>query len=253
MLRWILMLVGAVLVLYSGFTAMICNFTLGVVLPAMIGLPLLAVGLFWQPCMAFFAKGFGRVVKWALIGGYAAFALSFAVVTALIAGRAAAPVEPGADCLIVLGAAVRGEVPSATFRARLDCAYDYLAENPETCVIVTGGMGRGESVTEAHAAQQYLMGRGIAKERIYMEEKSTSTQENLLFAKEILESEFASDARLVLVSSDYHLYRAQLVAQKQGLAVETLGNASIPYLLPNFYLREYCAVLGYRLLGRMGR
>ena len=85
-----------------------------------------------------------------------------------------------------------------------------------------------------------------------MEDKSASTQENLLFAKEILQREFAQEARLILVSSDYHLYRAQLVAKALGLDVETMGNPSIPYLIPNFYLREYVAVMGYRLLGRMG-
>ena len=252
MLRWMLLVLGVLLVFYSLFTMTVCNFTLGVVLPAMIGLPLLLIGLFWQPCMAFFAQGFGRVVKYALICGYAAFAISFCIVTALIAGRIADAPAPGADCVIVLGAAVRGETPSATFRARLDCAYDYLAENTDTKVIVTGGMGNGESVTEASAAKRYLEGRGIAPERIYMEDQSTSTQENLLFSKDILAREFDEDARLILVSSDYHLYRAQLVAKKQGLQVETMGNPSIPYLIPNFYLREYVAVLGYWMLGRMG-
>ena len=252
MLRFIIFALGALLMLYSLFTAMICNFSLGVVLPAIIGLPLLVIGVFWQPCMTFFAHGFGKAVKIALIGGYAAFLVSFLVVTVLIAGRAAEVPEPDVDCVIVLGAAVRGEAPSATFRARLDCAYDYLADNPRTAVIVTGGMGSGESITEAEAAHRYLESRGISGERIYMEDRSTSTQENLLFAKEILESEFDEDARLILVSSDYHLYRAQLVAKKLGLSVETMGNASIVYLLPNFYLREYVAILGYWALGRMG-
>lgn len=252
MLRWMIFTVGVLLVVYSLFTMTVCNFSLGVVLPAVIGLPLLFVGILWQPCTAFFAQGFGRVVKTVLICGYAAFLVSFCIVSGLIAGRIADKPEPGADCVIVLGAAVRGENLSATFRARLDCAYDYLAENPETKVIVTGGMGSGESVTEASAAKRYLAGRGIAQERIYMEDRSTSTQENLLFSKEILAREFDEDARLILVSSDYHLYRARLVAKKQGLDVETMGNRSIIYLIPNFYLREYVAVLGYWMLGRMG-
>ena len=252
MIRISLIVIGALLVAYTLFAATVCNFTLGLVMPAMIGLPLLLIGIFWQPCALFFAQGFGKAVKWMIIGGYAAFLVTFAVVVSLIAGRAADAPKPGADCVIVLGAAVRGDVPSATFRARLDCAYDYLAGNPGTSVIVTGGKGQGEHVTEAEAARVYLVGRGLEPERIYMEDKSTSTQENLLFAKEILNENFEEDARLVLVSSDFHLYRAQLVARSMDLDVETMGNASIPYLIPNFYLREYVAVMLYWLLGRMG-
>ena len=252
MLRILMLVLGALLVLYTVLTSFVCNFTLGLILPAIIGLPLLVIGVFWHPCMAFFAQGWGRAVKMMLIGGYAAFLVSFAVVTCLITGRMTQVPQPGADCVIVLGAAVRGETPSATFRARLDCAYDYLLLNPETRVIVTGGKGMDERITEAEAARRYLTGRGISGERILMEDQSTSTQENLLFSKEILEAEFEEGARLILVSSDYHLYRAQLVAGNLGLSVETMGNPSIVYLLPNFYLREYVTVMGYWALGRMG-
>ena len=252
MLRILLLITGALLVLYTVLTSFVCNFTLGLVLPAIIGLPLLMIGIFWKPCTVFFAQGFGRAVKIVLICGYALFLATFAAVTMRITGRIADVPAPGADCVIVLGAAVRGEKPSATFRARLDCAYDYLECNPQTKVIVTGGKGHDEKIAEAEAARRYLEGRGISGERILMEDKSASTQENLLFAKEILQREFAQEARLILVSSDYHLYRAQLVAKALGLDVETMGNPSIPYLIPNFYLREYVAVMGYRLLGRMG-
>ena len=142
MLRLCLFALGALLVLYTVLTSFVCNFTLGLIMPALIGLPLLTIGIFWRPCTAFFAHGFGKAVKITLICGYAAFLISFAAVTTLIVGRIADVPEPDADCVIVLGAAVRGEVPSATFRARLDCAYDYLEQNPETKCIVTGGKGR---------------------------------------------------------------------------------------------------------------
>ena len=71
-------------------------------------------------------------------------------------------------------------------------------------------------------------------------------------AREILRTQFPQDARVVIVSSDFHLYRARLVAKSLGIEAETLGNRSIPWLVPNFYLREYVAVMGYALLGRLG-
>ena len=98
----------------------------------------------------------------------------------------------------------------------------------------------------------YLEARGIDSERIYEEDQSASTLENLQNAQEILKEFFPEEARILVVSSDYHLYRAKLVAQKLGLNVETMGRRSVVYLLPNFYLREYAAVMGYRLLGRLG-
>lgn len=252
MLRAVLIALGAVLIADTVLVAMAGNMNLGVVLPALIGLPLLVVGLFYAPALRFFATPAGRWVQGALIGGYALFAISFVVVAAQITGYLMTPPKPDADAVIVLGAAVRGRTPSLTLAARLDCAYDYLVQNPETRVIVTGGQGPGEDVTEASAMKEYLVQKGIAPQRIYEEGRSTSTLENLQNAREILNSEFDENPRLVLVSSDYHLYRAQLVARKLGMEVETLGSSSIPWLLPNFYLREYVAVLGYRFLGRLG-
>lgn len=252
MMRWILLMIGAILVADSCLAAMVCNMNLGVVLPAVLGLPLLLLGIFWHRAQALFSVGFGRVFKWLLGGGYALFFVSFAVVCGLIAGRIADKPEPGADCVIVLGAAVRGDVPSATLAARLDCAYEYLEQNPLTRSIVTGGQGAGEQVTEAQASAEYLMKKGISADRIFLENTSTSTQENLLNAREILQAQFPQGARVVIVSSDFHLFRARLVARELGIEAETMGNRSIPWLVPNFYLREYVAVIGYALLGRLG-
>ena len=251
-MRWVLLAIGIVLAADSCFAALVCNMNLGVVLPALIGLPLLLIGLFWNPALLFFSTAFGRVFKWILVGGYALFLASFAVVCGLITTRFFDRPAPGADCVIVLGAAVRGDAPSATLAARLDCAYDYLAQNPAARVIVTGGKGTGERVTEAQASADYLVKKGLSADRILLETTSASTQENLLNARKILQTQFSPDARVVIVSSDYHLFRARLVAKTLGIEAETMGNRSIPWLVPNFYLREYVAVMGYALLGRLG-
>ena len=184
-MRWILIALGALLTLDTILVQTISNPNLGVYLPAIIGLPLLLIGLFWKPVSAFFATHAGKIIRWLLIGGYAAFAISFGIVAAKVAGYSAQKPEPGADAVIVLGAAVRGDVPSATLAARLDCALEYLKKSPETRAIVTGGQGDGENVTEASAMRAYLEARGIDSERIYEEDQSASTLENLQNAQEI--------------------------------------------------------------------
>lgn len=251
MFRVILLALGALLAADTVLASMTSALNLGVFLPALLGLPLLLLGIFYRPALVFFRTVAGRMVKWLLILGYAFFVVSFLLVSLRISGHIADKPAPGADAVIVLGAAVKNDVPSKTLAARLDCAYDYLAISPNTRVIVTGGQGADETRTEASAMKEYLVNKGIEPERIYMEDTSTSTQENLENAKVILEASFKENPRLIVVSSDFHLYRASLVAKRLGLVVETMGNRSIPLLLPNFYLREYVAILGYRALGRL--
>lgn len=252
MLRWILLVCGMVLTLDTCFAATVCNFNLGVILPAILGLPLLLIGIFWKPLRKFFACGWGKAVKRLLIGGYTVWAVTFAIVTGCIVRQIADVPEPEADAVIVLGAAVRGDVPSATLAARLDCAYAYLADNPETVVIVTGGQGNGEAISEAQASCEYLLKKGVDASRIYLEDQSTSTQENLINAEQIIRDYLEHADRIVVVSSDFHLYRAKLTAKALGMDVETMGSRSIVWLIPNFYLREYAAVMGYRILGYLG-
>ena len=98
----------------------------------------------------------------------------------------------------------------------------------------------------------YLARRGLDRGRILLEDRSASTQENLENAREILAQHFPAGARTVLVTSDYHLFRASLVARRLGLRAETLGSPTSPWLLFNCYLRETVAIAGYLVLGRLG-
>ena len=160
--------------------------------------------------------------------------------------------EEGADAVIVLGCALRGREPSPALAARLDVALDYLAENPQAVVVVTGGRGADEEIAEAQAMAGYLARHGLDRGRILLEDRSASTQENLENAREILAQRFPAGARTVLVTSDYHLFSASLVARRLGLRAEPLGSPTSPCLLPNCYLRETVAIAGYLVLGRLG-
>lgn len=83
------------------------------------------------------------------------------------------------DVIIVLGAQVRGKKITNSLKRRLDRGIAYLKENPETRVVVSGGQGKGEDVTEAFAMAQYLVSHGIAEEQISLEEKSRNTYEKI--------------------------------------------------------------------------
>ena len=108
----------------------------------------------------------------------------------------------------------------------------------------TGGMGSDEDIPESAAAKKYLMRKGLAEDRILTEDKSTSTTENFIYAKDILIKNNAkpNELRIVIVSSSFHLYRASLLAKAQGFEnVSFIGSKGLFYLMPHYYAREYAA------------
>ena len=96
--------------------------------------------------------------------------------------------------MVVLGCKVNGTNPSLTLKSRLDAAYEYLSENESVSCIVSGGQGPDEGISEAECMYNYLVEKGIDKDRLYMEDKSTSTRENLEFSKAVIDKEGLSDS-----------------------------------------------------------
>lgn len=150
-----------------------------------------------------------------------------------------APEKP--STVVVLGCHVKGTKPSLMLARRLDAAYEYMTENPDVMCVVTGGKGTGEDITEAEAMKTYLCEKGIEEERILMEDKSTNTEENLAFAKVILEKN-GIDGDIVIVTDNFHQYRASLIAQKQGLSSYSISCSTKPELLPTYWVREWFAL-----------
>lgn len=153
--------------------------------------------------------------------------------------------EKGADYLIVLGAKVKGKVPTKALTGRIRAAYEYLSENPNTAAILTGGQGKGEEISEASCMEQELLSMGIEKQRLRKEEKSTTTLENIAYAKQwILDQE----AHIVVVTSDFHVKRGVAIAKDAGLAhTEGLGDKSVPIMRLHYYTRETLSWIKYGL------
>ena len=175
--------------------------------------------------------------------------LIFIVVMGMILARFEAGALPGADYLIVLGAQWKADGPSQALRLRLDRAAEYLLENPGTRVIVSGGQGSNEPVSEAAGMEQYLIDAGIAPERITKEDRSTNTFENLRFSGELLDRK---NSRVVIVTNNFHVFRAMKIAEKQGYAnVEGMAAGSVLWMNPNNLLREFLGVIKDFLVGNL--
>ena len=155
------------------------------------------------------------------------------------------------DHVVVLGAGVRGTVPSLSLRERINAAHDYLIANPDSVAVLSGGQGPGEGITEAACMSRELTEMGIDPSRLLLEEMSTSTMENLTFSMDLLETNTgARPTRIAIVSSEYHIFRAGLFAKELGLeSVGIPAKTSWITLRINYYLREIVAVWKYLILG----
>lgn len=175
---------------------------------------------------------------------YLALALFFAIEIPIIAA-AKTDREPEVPYLIVLGAGVNGRQPSLSLLNRLNAALDYLEAYPQARAVLSGGQGPGEDISEARCMYDWLSEKGIEKNRLILEEKSSSTYENLKFSLGKIQDEGGVPSKPVaLVSSEYHLYRAKYMAGQLG--AEALGVAAKttkPVLMVNYFIREAAAVL----------
>jgi len=143
---------------------------------------------------------------------------------------------------VVLGCRVYGERASLSLVERLEAAYDYLEENPQAICVVSGGQGSGENISEAECMYRWLVAKGIDTSRIYKEDKSTSTEENIAFSKEVIK-ENGLNENIVIVTSEYHSYRAGLIAEKNEISYGTHAGKTAIWLFPTFYVRELYGIL----------
>ena len=152
-----------------------------------------------------------------------------------------------ADAVVVLGAGVNGTQPSLSLYTRLTAALDYLEENPGIPVVLTGGLGYGEEITEARCMYDWLTAHGVDGRRLILEEQAGNTAENFAFSRELLEEQGIDPAedQVAVVTNDFHIARSRLIAARQGY-----GHAfGIPARLPwrhlevNYYLREAFAMV----------
>ncbi len=188
-----------------------------------------------------------RVFTVCLLVGIAAAAVTEGLIIAASFGDP----EESVDYVVVLGAKVRSDGPSVSLWDRIYAAADYLQAHPQTIAVVSGGMGDDEPMTEAQAMYDQLVSMGIDPERIWIEDQSTSTWENLHLSLDLIEEKTGQrPTKLGVLSSEYHLFRASLFAKACG--VEFVGVPAQTSRLGqkvNHFLREIAGVWHYLLLG----
>ena len=175
--------------------------------------------------------------------------VAFAAVEGLMLFHAYEEPEPGLDYLIVLGSKVNGESASLTLENRLEAAYDYLEDNPETRAILSGGLGAEAEIAESEAMFRYLVERGIDPDRLIQEADSTSTRQNLAFSKGMMTGDHL---HVGIVTSRFHVFRAVKIARKLDYGyVVGIGAESDTILFPSMLVREFIAIVKDFLVGNL--
>lgn len=221
----------------------------GVIAPLLLS----AVGLVWgfrRPTEKKSPKGWKRVMTvflWVLAAVIAVTGIVCTVLMSRAANRA--PAE-GAT-VVVLGSKIHSDQPSRMLGDRLRLAADYLRENPDAKCVVSGGLGDGETYTEAYVMKHYLVNQeGIDPDRIATEDESTNTQENLAFSMDIIRDKGWS-IDVVTATQIFHQYRAGRLAMDAGADSVGAVACRTPFHLMLYYWARECAaicrlwVLGY--------
>ena len=174
-------------------------------------------------------------------------------------------VQPEQDLayIIVLGAQVKGENIRRSLEYRTRRAMEYLQENPDTVAVLSGGQGDGELITEAECMRRWLTYYGIPEDRLLIEDRSTTTVENLQFSGKVIREDAAlrysgtdpdgeqeKEMKIGIVTNSFHVYRAMKLARKQGYRhVSGIPAVSYYKLLPHDMVREFFALVLSRFRG----
>ena len=204
------------------------------------GQQFLAYALYFAALVYLLFGIIGKIAKRVICILLALGLVYFIAVESFIIGSASGDSDTDYDYIIVLGAAVRGNTPSTALVERMEAARVYMLSHPDAVAIVSGGQGDGENITEAEAMYKWLTAKGIDGSRLIIEGRATSTYENLKFSFEIIKSRAqAPNASVAVVTSEYHIYRAKLLASSLGEEVGGIAadTTHFPVKL-NYFIRE---------------
>jgi len=213
-------------------------FHVGMWLPA-LALVLIAVILAFRGVFTGILKLLVRITAILLAAGAVLSCVLF-IMMGLAASKA--PPDNTAATVIVLGCKVEGDTPSLMLQNRIDAAYQYLNDHPEAVCIASGGQGPDENLTEALAIYDVLVQKGIDGSRILLEEDSHSTHDNIQFSAALIEKHNLPTT-VVVVSDNFHQYRAALFAKRNGLEPYAYGCASPWDFRAGYWFREAVAIV----------
>lgn len=156
------------------------------------------------------------------------------------------PRKTAYDYIIVHGAGLMPDgTPTPLLAGRADKAAElWRSQDERPLIVASGGKGSDELQSEAQAISSYLQTtHGVPAQSILLEDQSTTTQENLIQSKQLLDAhDGGAPYRCCLVTSDYHVFRAVELARSCGLAADGVGSRTAPYYFPTAFIREYVAI-----------
>lgn len=170
--------------------------------------------------------------------------ISFISIEALIINASLLKDRGQTDYIIILGAMVRGDTPSLILQERMDAGMQCIKDHPDAKIILSGGKGPGENISEAEAMEKYLIENGIDKNRLIKEENSKNTLQNLKNSKAIIDTYSPKDkVQVTIVTSEFHMFRSKMIASRLGLSAWGFSANTARYLTPTYYIREYFGVI----------
>lgn len=243
-IRVLLYVFGIFLLLNSAVLFVISNIHTGVFAEFIFGAAFLLCGIFFE-------KFTHKTPVWLKFTCVAIVAAVCAATLFLLSHGASDTAKYDEDVLVVLGAGVHGTEVGENLRRRLDSAIAYHKKNPDALIVVSGGMGPQEEITEAQAMEDYLIFLGVPQEKILKEDKASSTYENFVFSKKLLDERFEEEYTVSFVTNEFHIYRAHGIAKRAGFKRITHIHAPTnAFTVISNGMRECLAVAKFALTGR---
>jgi uncharacterized SAM-binding protein YcdF (DUF218 family) len=252
---WLRLALGALMVCLTAWALLpltwhVCH--IGVVIPAVVGVMGLLACVFVRQVRdglrALCKRRWGRAMLGVALLLVVVVLVLFLIASVYMLHAAAAP-PPSDATVIVLGAAIYGDRPSPMLADRLNAAARYLEENPDAVCIVSGGQGGDEDYPESEIMYRYLVDQGIDPARLYQEDASANTYENITFSLRLRERE-GLPAAIVIATQEFHQYRAQSMVRAAGATEVGACTCRSPQsLLLCYWVRECAAVCRLWALG----
>jgi Uncharacterized conserved protein len=174
-----------------------------------------------------------------IVVGYFAFILVSYLVYSGVYGFFARHFFNKYELVVVLGAGIDGRELTPLLKGRVDLGITRYRKSDDALLVLSGGQGGDEEVSEARAMADYALLMGVPRGDILLEDQSRTTEQNLRYSKSL----GSETTRWLVVTSDYHAFRAACLMRKQGMRGAAVGSRTRRYFWASAVLREYIAML----------
>ncbi len=236
-IKALLIIAGLLLVFNAMLMSVMSNINAGIIAELLLGAAIFLYGILLE-------KSVPKIPKWLRAVFWCGVCTVTVFVSVLLGLGINDTVTGNEDAVIVLGSGIRGELLTVGLKNRLDRAVEMYEDNHDIVIVVSGGQGPQEDITEALAMERYLLSRKIPQANIIKEEQATSTYENFVYSKQILDKKLGENYSAAYVTNDYHIYRAGALAKIAGFGNLTHSHSTtVWYTVIPSCMRECMAVI----------